>query len=282
MSTVINNTMYEFDRIADIKRLDFILQSLQQSVPAGGTVLDVGCGNGVISRHLGKQGFNVFGIDVSEKTILQAKAMTSLPNVQFKVISAEQLVADGKKYDAVICSEVLEHLKQPSLLLNVLYDCLKDNGKLIVTVPNGNGPREVLITKPVQKMQSTNSLLWRMLFKFKSLLGYSGATSQSAADDLSHIQFFSKKDLEQLSRNNRFRIVRFAKSNFVDDVFPFSFFTRRIKWLQKIDSKVADLLPYQFTGGFFRCGRRKISRRSQRVAGKKNPLICGNKTSIRN
>ncbi|MEJ7735792.1 MAG: methyltransferase domain-containing protein [Chitinophagaceae bacterium] len=251
MNTTINNKGYEFDRIADIKRLDFILQSLQQSVPPGSSVLDVGCGNGVISRHLGKHGFNVFGIDVSEKTIIQAKALTSLPNVQFKVISAEQLVADGKKYDAVICSEVLEHLKQPSLLLKVLYDCLKDSGKLIVTVPNGKGPREVLVTKPVQKMQTTNSLLWRMLFKFKTMLGYSGATPQSAADDLSHIQFFSKKDLEQLSTNNQFKIVRFAKSNFVDDVFPFSLFTRRIKWLQKVDSKIADLLPYQFTGGFF-------------------------------
>ena len=60
---------YEYDRIADIKRLNFITDSLKISIPDGGRVLDVGCGNGVISRHLGQFGYEVLGIDISEKTI---------------------------------------------------------------------------------------------------------------------------------------------------------------------------------------------------------------------
>ena len=82
-------------------------------------------------------------------------------------------------------------------------------------------------------------------------MGYSGTTVQSAADNLDHIQFFSKKDLEQLSRKHGFRITGFGKANFVEDVFPFSFFAKRITLLQKIDCKIADLLPTRFTGGFF-------------------------------
>ena len=242
---------YEYDRIADRKRVDFIARVLKDQLTPQARILDVGCGNGVISRHLGRLGYNVLGIDVSEKTIEQAKTLTTLPNVRFEKLSAEELVASGVKYDAVICSEVLEHLSNPGSLLDVLYQSLAENGKLIVTVPNGHGPRETFVTKPVLKMRSQNNWMWRLIVKLKKSMGYSGTTVQSAADNLDHIQFFSRKDLEQLSREHGFRITGFGKANFVEDVFPFSFFAKRLVFLQKIDCKIADVLPYQFTGGFF-------------------------------
>ncbi len=86
----------EYNRIADIKRLNFIIDTLNKQLPEGAIVLDVGCGNGVISRSLGAKGFNVYGIDVSEKTIEKARQLNTLSNVKFDVISAEQLVAEGK------------------------------------------------------------------------------------------------------------------------------------------------------------------------------------------
>lgn len=242
---------YEYNRIADRKRLDFISASLEGKIPPDGVVLDVGCGNGVISRHLGRQGYNVLGIDVSEKTIQTARSLNDLPNVKFEVISAENLVAQGNLYDAVICSEVLEHLDNPSALLKTLYQTLKADGQLIVTVPNGQGPREMFVTRPVLKIRSRNNWMWKALVRAKKLLGYSGTTVQSAADNLDHVQFFSKSDLERLSAENHFRIVRFGKANFVEDVFPFSILAKRISFLQKLDCKLADVLPDRFTGGFF-------------------------------
>ena len=242
---------YEYDRIADRKRVDFIAAVLQGSLSANAHILDVGCGNGVISRHLGRLGFQVLGIDVSDKTIENARAATSLSNVVFQTKSAEELVASGERYDAVICSEVLEHLTDPGALLKVLYASLKEDGKLIVTVPNGKGPRESFVTKPILRMRSRNGWLWRTVNKMKNALGYKGTTVQSAADNLDHIQFFSKKDLERLSKEHHFKITKFGKANFVEDVFPFSFFAKRIPFLQKIDCKIADMLPTRFTGGFF-------------------------------
>jgi ubiquinone biosynthesis O-methyltransferase len=242
---------YEYNRIADRKRVDFIAETLHRELPPNGRILDVGCGNGVISRHLGRLGFNVLGIDVSEKTIAMARSIEPMPNVQFMTKSAEELVASGETYDAVICSEVLEHLSNPGALLKVLYETLAPNGKLIVTVPNGNGPRELLVTRPVLRMREKNNWAWRSIVGLKKMLGYSGTTVQSAADNLDHIQFFSKKDLEELSRRHGFTIKRFGKANFVEDVFPFSFFTKRIPLLQKVDCKIADMLPHRFTGGFF-------------------------------
>ena len=247
----ISSTQYEYDRLADRKRLDFITGFLQSSLPSKARILDVGCGNGVISRHLGKFDFNVTGIDVSEKTIEKANALNTLSNVLFIKKSAEELMATGEKYDAIICSEVLEHLDNPESLLKTLNEILSEKGKLIITVPNGKGPRESLVTKPILKLRTKNNWMWKLILRFKQLLGYSGTTTQSDADNLDHVQFFSKKDIQQLSAKNNLKITKFGKANFVEDVFPFSFFAKRIKLLQKIDCKIADVLPYYFTGGFF-------------------------------
>jgi 2-polyprenyl-3-methyl-5-hydroxy-6-metoxy-1,4-benzoquinol methylase len=240
----------EFERVADEKRLNFIIETLQDKLPAGAVVLDVGCGNGVISRNLGKHGFNVYGIDISDKTIEKARSLNTLPNVRFDVLSAEQLVASGRQYNAIICSEVLEHLNDPGSLLRVLNDSLHDDGVLIVTVPNGKGPREVFVTKPVIALQKKNNIVWKAVQKIKNMLGYKGTTVQSDASDLTHVQFFTKRSLEDLADKNRFKITRFGKTNFVEDVFPFSLLAKRIKFLQQLDCRIAEWLPYGCTGGF--------------------------------
>ncbi|HWK04092.1 MAG TPA: methyltransferase domain-containing protein [Puia sp.] len=240
----------EFVRIADIKRLNFIVDVLRKRLPQGAEVLDVGCGNGVISRSLGEQGFTVRGIDVSDKAIAKAMSLNTFPNVRFEVVSAEKLVAEGNRYYAVICSEVLEHLKDPGLLLEGLNKSLHPQGVLIVTVPNGRGPRELLVTRPFIKLQEKNNFLWRWVLKVKSTFGYKGTTAQSDAEDLTHIQFFTKSTLTQLANAHKFKIVQFGKTNFIEDVFPFSFFAKKIKALQKMDCAVAEVLPYQLTGGF--------------------------------
>jgi 2-polyprenyl-3-methyl-5-hydroxy-6-metoxy-1,4-benzoquinol methylase len=240
---------YEYERITDIKRLKFIVDSLAKAIPAGGNILDVGCGNGVISRHLGQFGYNVLGIDISQKTIEVARSKNKLPNVRFDVISAEDLIAQGKQFDAVICSEVLEHLHQPEILLKTLYRSLKDDGTLVVTVPNGKGPREALVTKPMLRARK-NPGLQNFINKIKRMLGYKGTTVQSQADNLDHVQFFTQKDLEKLAAANQFKIIRFSKTNFVEDVFPFSLVTKRVKALQSLDCQIAEILPYNMTGGF--------------------------------
>lgn len=254
-----NYLTMEFNRYSDIKRLNFIKNTLKNHLPEGSVVLDVGCGNGVISRSLGALGYKVLGIDVSEKAIAKAVQLNTFSNVQFKVLSAEQLVAEGKKYNAVICSEVLEHLNKPGDLLKTLYKSLSDDGFLIVTVPNGNGPRERFVTKPVIALQNKDNKTWRTVQKIKNGLGYKGRTVQSDASDLTHIQFFTKKSLELLANDNQFSIVKIGKTNFIEDVFPFSFLTRKIYFLQKLDCQVAEWLPFGCTGGFVSVWQKKSS-----------------------
>lgn len=242
-------TLYE--KITDLKRLNFVVNGIDAKKPIADTkVLDVGCGNGHISMYLGAIGYQVSGIDVSEDTIETAKKLNHLDNVTFSVVDAEDVQLPANEYDAIICSEVLEHLHQPSTLLTVLYQALKDDGRLIVTVPNGQGPREVLVTKPILALRQQNGWTWRSVSRIKKTLGYDGTTVQSEADNLDHVQFFSKKDLENLAGSNDFAIVKFENVNFIEDVFPISLLSRRMKAIQRLDCKVADWLPHNYSGGF--------------------------------
>ena len=246
-----------YTRYADIKRLEFIKTKLAQFIPVNGTVLDVGCGNGIISLQLGKQGYQVHGIDMSDKSIENAKRKNPFSNVTFSVVDAESLRAAGQRYKAIVCSEVLEHLHQPAGLIKQLHEILDDNGILLVTVPNGKGPRESLVTKPFLRLRKKNNWAWRSVMGLKKSLGYSGTTIQSDNDNLDHIQFFTRKQLRNLSQENGFVIEAIQSSNFVDDIFPISLITKRSMALQKMDSKFADILPTSFTGGYLMVWKKK-------------------------
>jgi len=247
----------EYERIADIKRLQIIMKTFEERLPPHADILDVGCGNGIISRAIGSKGYNVLGIDISEKAIEKARSLNGLPNVDFKLISAEQLVFEGNRYHSVICSEVLEHLNHPENLLRTLHESLRDDGLLIVTVPNGFGAREVFVTKPMIRLEREKSFMWDLVMKSKKLLGYKGTTIQSAADDLTHVQFFSKKALYKLAEKTNFEIINFRVTNFIDDVFPFSLITRKSRSIQKMDASIADCLPHRMAGSFVTVWKKK-------------------------
>jgi 2-polyprenyl-3-methyl-5-hydroxy-6-metoxy-1,4-benzoquinol methylase len=239
----------EFVRIADKKRVDFITRAISQSAPNGSAVLDIGCGNGIISKAIASLGYKVTAVDISEKTILLARQVNPHPNIEYKVVAAGKLSPSPSSYQAIVCSEVLEHLHDPSSLLQIIHQSLTDNGICVVTVPNGFGPREMLITKPVQYIHKKKTLS-NLLNKIKRLMGYSGTTVQSSADDLSHVQFFTHNALKKMAASTNFRIEAISKSNFVEQVFPFSLIARKNLTLQRWDCSLADRLPIAFTSGF--------------------------------
>jgi 2-polyprenyl-3-methyl-5-hydroxy-6-metoxy-1,4-benzoquinol methylase len=154
------------------------------------------------------------------------------------------------KFDALICSEVIEHLSEPKVLTQVFSKYLNPAGIVVVTVPNGFGPREVLITKKYQRMNQKQGFLFRLTLGFKKILGYQGQTIQSSAGDLTHIQFFSKKSLKELAAKSGFEIKKLGAANFLENVFPFSLIARYSVALQWFDCWIADLLPVGFSSGF--------------------------------
>ena len=247
----VNYTLYR--RAENVKRLKFIVDNLPNKPGIQLNILDIGCGNGNICYQLARCGHTVMGIDNSHDAIAAAiENFGNLPNLDFTVINAEVFHPDDKnKYDVIICSELLEHLSNPELLLDNFKNLLDVDGIAIVTVPNGNGPREVLITKPVQSILYKKGIISKFLKKIKLVLGYKGETEQTSSKYLDHLIFFSIKNLTQLAETKGFVITKKQSGNFIENVFPFSTFTRRILFLQKLDCFVADLLPLTFSSQFY-------------------------------
>lgn len=247
-----------FERIADKKRTQFIADSISKCVPRGSCVLDVGCGNGVISKAIAALGYRVTAIDVSEKTIEAARIANAHPLLEYKVMNAAELRNEPQRFSAIICSEVLEHLGHPEALLHSIREMLDDDGILLVTVPNGNGPREMFVTRPVQFLQQKNNILTRSVRMLKAALGYTGKTAQSSADDLLHLQFFSLRALHRLAAHTGFHIDKISPSNFIEQVFPYSILSRKSSTLQHLDCKLAEYLPLSFTSGFMSMWKKAI------------------------
>lgn len=233
----------------DIKRLAFICEAVKNYVKIGGQVLDVGCGNGNIAFQMGSLGYQVLAIDMSADSIEKAKQVNGHPNVDFKVLPAEQ-VDPALKFQAIICSEVIEHLTDPESVIRTLKSMLAPNGALIITVPNGWGPREFLVTRPMQYILTKNNLISRIAIGIKRAMGYKGYTPQSSSGDLTHLQFFTKAALLRIYNKNGLKMVRFGHINFIEKVFPFSLVFRYSRKLQWWDCALADVLPHYFTSGF--------------------------------
>lgn len=232
----------------DLKRLDFIVQSIEAIGKPDARILDVGCGNGNISMALGSLGYRVLGVDIDPTSIEKAKLANPFDNVKFDILDANAF-AMKDEFDAIVCSEVLEHLNDPIELVQSIHNILKKEGVFVATVPNGWGPRETIITKPMQWLHRNN--LDKPMLKFKKALGYANHTLQSSNPDLTHVQFFGAGAFQKMMHRVGFKPLQWQNADFVERVFPYSWFTRRIYALQKLDCQVADYLPRQLSSGFY-------------------------------
>jgi 2-polyprenyl-6-hydroxyphenyl methylase/3-demethylubiquinone-9 3-methyltransferase len=105
------------------------------------TVLDVGCGGGLLSEAMAAKGALVTGLDANESAIAIARehARLSHPGLNYVVSSAEQYAQESnQKYDIITCMELLEHVPDPVSLLTACTNMLKPGGDLIVATLNRN------------------------------------------------------------------------------------------------------------------------------------------------
>lgn len=114
-------------------RRKYLIDLLKNS-PKDSKILDVGCSSGVFLKDLEKIGFNpnnLFGIDISEKAILNSKKK-GLTNT---FVMDAQNITLKEKFDIIIASDCLEHLENDTKALKNWKDLLKTNGKMYVFVP---------------------------------------------------------------------------------------------------------------------------------------------------
>jgi len=120
-------------------RIKYILEALNKKNLNNTTVLDIGCGGGLVSEGLSKIGATVTGIDFIKENIKVAKVHAEKNNLKInyfvKDFEKEKITS---KYDIIIILEVLEHLNNWEEFIKKLKLSLKKNGTLIISTINRN------------------------------------------------------------------------------------------------------------------------------------------------
>lgn len=108
----------------------------------GKTVLDVGCGGGILAESMAKRGATVLGIDLGEANIEAAKIhaeQQQVANLSYQYTAIETLAeSQAGSYDVVTCMEMLEHVPQPAQIIAACQKLLKPNGVAIFSTINRN------------------------------------------------------------------------------------------------------------------------------------------------
>jgi 2-polyprenyl-6-hydroxyphenyl methylase / 3-demethylubiquinone-9 3-methyltransferase len=130
----------EFKPLHDINplRLNYIDR---QAGLSGKTVLDVGCGGGILSESMAKMGAHVTGIDLSDKALQVARLhlLESGNQVDYRKVAVEILAAERPaSFDIVTCLEMLEHVPDPGSVISACARLVKPGGHVFFSTLNRN------------------------------------------------------------------------------------------------------------------------------------------------
>ena len=106
---------------------------------ASASVLDVGCGAGLLSEAMAREGARVTALDLAPELIDVAKLhlLESGLQVDYRLVSVEALASQSPaSFDVVTCMEMLEHVPDPGSVLCACARLLKPGGKLFVSTLN--------------------------------------------------------------------------------------------------------------------------------------------------
>jgi 2-polyprenyl-3-methyl-5-hydroxy-6-metoxy-1,4-benzoquinol methylase len=165
-----------------------IVDRLVKDVPAGSTVLDMGCGNGSFLSLYQDRGWNLYGTDFSPTGIEIAR--TNYPDIEFILgdsqTSAGDLLNQVGPVDLIISTEVIEHLYDPKAFLRTAHEVLKPGGVMVVTTPY-HGYLKNLVLAITGQMDQHFTVLW----------------------DHGHIKFWSAQTLRKAITDTGFECVEF-------------------------------------------------------------------------
>ncbi len=164
------------------------------------TILDVGCGNGKLGAELKRLSpqRNVIGIEINKIAATEARLL--LDEVIEQDIENLDLPFKNNTFDCIIFADILEHLLEPEKVLKKFKPVLKQNGTIILSIPN---------------MRHYTTILQLLLrgWEYKDYGHF----------DRTHLRFYSLKSIKELITNSGYkiqtiepRIVASKKAKFIN------------------------------------------------------------------
>jgi len=131
----------EFKPLHDINPLRLAYIDMLCGGLAGKDVLDVGCGGGILSEGMARQGARVTGIDMGEAPLEVARLhlLESGLEIHYERVPTERLAAERpSSFDVVTCMEMLEHVPDPASIVQACNDLVKPGGWVFFSTLNRN------------------------------------------------------------------------------------------------------------------------------------------------
>jgi SAM-dependent methyltransferase len=167
-----------------------VLREFRRLGTAPGRVLDVGCGRGALGQAIQDLGWEVWGIEHSAEVCKTARQRLDRL-IEADLLDVEEIRPGlgAQLFDAIVFSDVLEHLIDPLAVVESYAGFLKPGGKMIVSVPN--------------------AVVWTNRLAF--LCGWVEYTD-SGVMDRTHLRFFTFRSAKRLIRQSGLRLDRVSST----------------------------------------------------------------------
>jgi len=116
------------------------LHAVTAEVAQAKRMLNAGCGDGIYDFHLKNRVSEIISIDINKGDIRIARALNPEKTILYCVADIANMPFASGLFDCVICTDVIEHLRDDMGPIHEICRCLERGGKLIITAPSKNFP----------------------------------------------------------------------------------------------------------------------------------------------
>lgn len=242
-----------------VRRLEFIEKALHEHLAQQGlaniVVADIGCGTGELltiplSLNLGKDAI-VYAYEPESVTFQRLRSRIDELHIQNLRPVQNKESLQNLTYDAIVVSEVVEHVENPTDFLIELRRLLKPLGILVITTPNGYGIFE-LETMVFNTLELIGVVPILRKIKRSVIRRHNNSIPVSITDTLAispHINFFTLGDLYQIMKESGFSITKIEGKHLAAGPFSDRIIDKSEK-LVKLNAYLGGKLPLRGVAGW--------------------------------